>query len=92
MLSVERARCKTQENEIELRRKQIDESNDIIKRLQDELENARQIASGVKWEIRENEIKSKRDDEVIFYKMKLSGLEAKLKEVSFIFFCFCFNL
>lgn len=81
MLSVERARCKTQELEIERRRRQIEESSDFIKKLQTELEDARQTASGVKWELRENEIKSMRDDEVIYYKIQLSGLEAKLKKV-----------
>lgn len=88
MLTVERTRCRKQELEIERRRKQIDESNEFIKKLQSELEDARQTASGVKWELRENEIKSIRDEEIVYYKMQLSGLEAKLKKVLIILIMF----
>lgn len=81
MLAIEMTRCKTQEMEIERSRRQLEESNEFIKKLQAELESARQIASGVKWELRENEMKSSREAEIVQYKSQITSLEAKLKRV-----------
>uniref|UniRef100_A0A915DG23 Uncharacterized protein n=1 Tax=Ditylenchus dipsaci TaxID=166011 RepID=A0A915DG23_9BILA len=79
MLSIEKTRNKTQEREIERRRKQLEESTDFIKKLQADLEDARLTANGVKWQLKENEIKSMTETEIIHYRAQVSGLEAKLK-------------
>lgn len=81
MLVIEKNRCQNQEREICRRRAQLEESTLCIKKLQAELENARQISNGVQWELRENEIKSLSESEISQYRTKISGLEAKLKRV-----------
>ncbi|KAI1725392.1 hypothetical protein DdX_02050 [Ditylenchus destructor] len=58
MLLIERSRSKTQEREIDRRRKQLEESTDLIRKLQTDLDESRRVASGVKWELRENEIRA----------------------------------
>uniref|UniRef100_A0A915DEF5 Uncharacterized protein n=1 Tax=Ditylenchus dipsaci TaxID=166011 RepID=A0A915DEF5_9BILA len=66
MLSIEKTRNKTQEREIERRH----------------LEDARLTANGVKWQLKENEIKSMTETEIIHYRAQVSGLEAKLKRLT----------
>src|SRR4051812_22788898 len=66
------------EREIERRRKQLDDSTDVIRKLQEELEDAKRTASGVKWELRENELKSMSESEVTRCRAQITTLEAKL--------------
>jgi len=72
MLSIEQARSKTQEREIDRRRKQLEEITELIQRLQSELEDTRRVASGVKWELRENELRSLNEAEIIHYRWALT--------------------